>query len=127
MVGSNYEFLYEFSGQYLREENSDGESAIQDGRLQLRYFSVIYTDTSYFEAHVTPTNGSTSITVFNGRTLADPDNVTDVIPRDTGEFKFPIFAKNEEVIIQLINDKPYRCAFGSVEWTANYRQKARRV
>jgi len=127
VVGSNYEFLYEFSGQHLREENSDGESAIQDGRLQLRYFSVIYTDTSYFEAHVTPTNGATSITVFNGRTLADPDNVTDVIPRDTGEFKFPIFAKNEEVTIQLINDKPYRCAFGSVEWTANYRQKARRV
>lgn len=127
VAGVNYEFLYEFSGQYLREENSDGESAIQDGRLQLRYFSVIYTDTSYFEAHVTPTGGTTSITVYNGRTLADPDNVADVIPVDTGEFKFPVFAKNEEVTIQLINNKPYRCAFGSVEWTANYRQKARRV
>lgn len=126
-AGINYKFLYEFSRQYLREENSDGESAIQDGRLQLRYFSVIYTDTSYFEAHVTPTNGTTSITTFNGRTLADPDNIVDLIPRDTGEFKFPIFAQNEEVIIQLINDQPYRCSFGSVEWTANYRQKARRV
>ncbi len=125
--GVNYEFLYEFSKQYLREENSDGESAIQDGRLQLRYFSVIYTDTSYFEAHVTPTNGETKITTFNGRTLADPDNIADVIPRDTGEFKFPVFAQNEEVVVQLVNDKPYRCAFGSVEWTANYRQKARRV
>ena len=126
-AGLNYEFLYEFSKQYLREENSDGESAIQDGRLQLRYMSVIYTDTSYFEAHVTPTNGTVSITSFNGRTLADPDNVTDLIPRDTGEFKFPVFAQNEEVVIQLTNDQPYRCAFGSVEWTANYRAKARRV
>lgn len=125
--GINYEFLYEFSQQYLREENSDGESSIQDGRLQLRYFSVIYTDSSYFEAHVAPTNGPTAITIFNGRTLADPDNVVDVIPLDTGEFKFPVFAQNEEVSIKLINNQPYRSAFGSVEWTANYRQKARRV
>jgi len=125
--GINYEFLYDFSAQYLREENSDGESSIQDGRLQLRYFSVIYTDTSYFEAHVAPTNGPTAVTIFNGRTLADPDNIVDVIPLDTGEFKFPVFAQNEEVTIKLINNQPYRCAFGSVEWTANYRQKARRV
>ena len=125
--GINYEFLYDFSKQYLREENSDGESSIQDGRLQLRYFSVIYTDSSYFEAHVTPTNGPTRITIFNGRTLADPDKIVDVIPLDTGEFKFPVFAQNEEVSIKLINNQPYRCAFGSVEWTANYRQKARRV
>jgi len=127
VAGLNYEFLYEFSTQYLREENSAGESAIQDGRLQLRYMSVIYTDSSYFEAHVTPTNGATVITPFNGRTLADPDNVVDLIPVDTGEFKFPVFAKNEEVVIKLVNNLPYRCAFGSVEWTANYRQKARRV
>ena len=126
-AGVNYEFLYEFSKQYLREENSAGESAIQDGRLQLRYISVIYTSSSYFEAHVTPTNGTTSITTFNGRTLADPENVADLIPRDTGEFKFPVFAENEEVVIKLISKLPYRCAFGSVEWTANYRQKARRV
>ena len=126
-AGVNYEFLYEFSKQYLREENSSGESAIQDGRLQLRYVSVIYTSSAYFEAHVTPTNGTTSITTFNGRTLADPDNVADLIPSDTGEFKFPVFAQNEEVSIKLVNNQPYRCAFGSVEWTANYRQKARRV
>lgn len=126
-AGINYEFRYRFSNQYLREENSDGESAIQDGRLQLRYVSVIYTDSSYFEAHVTPTNGNTSITTFNGRVLADPDNILDLIPRDTGEFKFPVFAQNEEVVIDLVNDQPYRCAFGSVEWTAIYKPKARRV
>ena len=126
-AGINYEWLYEFSTQYLREQNSDGESAIQDGRLQLRYFSVIYTDTSYFEAHVTPTNGTTSVTIFNGRTLADPDNVTDLIPRDTGEFKFPVFAQNEAVTIQLKSSEPYRCAIGSVEWTAIYKAKAKRL
>jgi hypothetical protein len=126
-AGVNYEFRYRFSNQYLREENADGESAIQDGRLQIRYFSVIYTDTSYFDAQVTPTNGVTKTYTFNGRVLADPDNVTDTIPRDTGEFKFPIFAENESVDIDLVNNQPYRCAFGSVEWSASYKPKARRV
>lgn len=126
-AGINYEFLYEFSTQYLREQNTDGESAIQDGRLQLRYFSVIYTDTSYFQAEVTPKNGVKSTTVFNGRVLADPDNVVDLIPRDTGEFKFPVFAQNEDVTIQLTSNQPYVCSIGSVEWTASYKAKARRV
>lgn len=126
-AGLDYEFMYRFSNQYLREETKDGESAIQDGRLQLSYFSVIYTDTSYFEAHVTPIGGDTRVTIFNGRILADPDNIVDVIPRDTGEFKFPVFAQNEQVQIELKNDQPFRCAFGSVEWSGHYKPKAKRV
>lgn len=125
--GINYEFLYRFSAQYLREASGDGEAAIQDGRLQLMYFSVIYTDTSYFETHVTPTNGETSTTVFNGRIIADPENILNVIPVDTGEWKFPVFAQNDEVVIELKSNQPYRCAFGAVEWTANYKRKARRT
>jgi len=81
----------------------------------------------YFEAKVTDVAGNTNTTVFNGRVLADPDNVADVIPRDTGEFKFPVFGENEQVTVQLVNDQPWRCAFGSTEWTGSYRPKARRV
>lgn len=124
--GLDYEFRYVFSTQYLREETPDGEASIQDGRLQLRYLSVIYTDSSYFEAHVTPTNGATSVYTFNGRVLSDPDNVTDLIPRDTGEFKFPVFAENEQVTIEIKSNEPYRVALGAVEWTADYRPRARR-
>jgi hypothetical protein len=125
--GINYEFLYRFSTQYLREENSAGEAAIQDGRLQLRYMSLIYTDSSYFEAHVAQTNGTPDVYYFNGRTMSDPDNVTDEIPKDTGEFKFPIFAENEQVTIEVKSSQPYEVALGAVEWSANYRSKARRV
>ena len=122
--GVDYEFRFEYSTVYLREEGTSGEAAIQDGRLQLRHFSQIYTDSSYFETHVTPSNGETAVNVFNGRILANADNKTDIIPRDTGEFHFPIFAKNEEVVIELVNDQPFRCAFGSLEWTAAHTPKA---
>lgn len=126
-AGINYEFLYEFSTQYIRETGPDGESAIQDGRLQLRYFSVIYTDTSYFEAEVIQKNGTQKTSVFNGRVLADPDNVADLIPKDTGEFKFPVFAQNEDVTIRLKSSQPYQCAIGAVEWSGIYKPKATRV
>lgn len=126
-AGDPYEFRYEFSTQYLREETATGESAIQDGRLQMRYYSVIYTDTSYFETVVTDRNGVQSTSVFNGRVLGDPANVTDVIPRATGEFKFPVFGQNESVSVELVNNSPHRCAFGAVEWTAIYKAKARRI
>jgi hypothetical protein len=127
VAGMNYQFLYRFSPQYLREDTPSGESAIQDGRLQMRYYSVIYTDSSYFEAWVTPLSGEKKITVFNGRTLADPSNIVNVIPRDTGEFKFPVFGQNDDVIVELESSLPFRCAFGSVEWTATYKPKARRM
>jgi hypothetical protein len=119
--------LYEFSRQYLRETKGDAENPIQDGRLQLRYFSVIYTDTSYFEARVIQQDGQENTYVFNGRTLGDPENVTDTIPRATGEFKFPVFSGSASVRVQLANPQPYRCSFGAVEWTAHYQRKARRV
>lgn len=126
VAGVNYEFRYRFSDQYLREESANGESAVQDGRLQMKYFSLIYTDTSYFEVEVTPESNSKRTYTFSGRVLGDEDSVADTIPRDTGEFRFPVFAENDKVTIDIVNNQPYRCAFGSVEWTANYRQKARR-
>jgi len=125
-AGINYEFLYQFSDQYIREESANGEAAVQDGRLQMQYMSIIYTDTSYFSVEVTPESNTTKTYTFSGRVLGDADALADSIPRDTGEFKFPIFAENDQVTIQLKNDQPYRCSFGSVEWSAMYRQKARR-
>jgi len=124
--GLNYEFLYEFSTQYIREETQGGESTIQDGRLQLHYMSLIYQGTSYFTVEVTPKSNTTNTYTFSGRILGDEDATADGIPSDTGEFKFPVFAENTAVTIQLKNDKPYKCSFGSVEWLARFRQKAKR-
>ena len=125
-AGINYQFLYEFSEQWLREDGPEGQAAIQDGRLQMRFMSLVYTETTYFDAVVTHVNGITDTYNFNGRTLADPDNIVDLIPKDTGEFKFPVFGENQQVTIELKNSQPYECSFGSVEWTAMYFPKARR-
>ena len=125
--GIPYTFEYTFSQQFVRQEGETGSSAVQDGRLQLRYFSMLYLDSAYFKAEVTPTNNQTFTHEFNARVLADSDNVTNIMPKDTGEFRFPIFAQNTNVDIKIINDKAFPCSFGSVDWEAMFYPKTQRI
>ena len=89
--------------------------------------SLIYMDTSYFRVEVTPINNDTFVHPFTARVLSDADNVLGVVPRDTGEFKFPVFAQNDKVTIKIINDKAFPSAIGSMEWTGMYVGKSQRL
>jgi uncharacterized protein YegJ (DUF2314 family) len=126
-AGVPYTFEYVFSPQYIRESTPTGEAAIQEGRVQLRYMSIIYMDTAFFKVQVTPSNNDTFEHLFNARILADEDNIIGVMPRDTGEFKFPVFAQNDKVDIKILNDSAFPCAFGSMEWTGMYVGKTQRL
>jgi hypothetical protein len=126
-AGVPYSFEYEFSPQYIREQTTTGEAAIQEGRVQLRYMSLIYMDTAFFKIQVTPKNNDTFEHLFNARILADEDNVSGLMPRDTGEFKFPVFAQNDKVEIKIINDSAFPCSFGSLEWSGMYVGKSQRL
>ena len=126
-AGVPYTFEYEFSPQYIREDTPTGEAAIQEGRVQLRYMSLIYMDSAYFKIQVTPKNNDTFEHLFNARILADEDNVAGVMPRDTGEYKFPVFAQNDKVKIKIVNDSAFPCAFGSMEWSGMYVGKSQRL
>tara|TARA_B110000114_G_scaffold150744_1_gene161745 strand:- start:1633 stop:3951 length:2319 start_codon:yes stop_codon:yes gene_type:complete len=126
-AGVPYSFEYTFSPQYIRESTPTGEASIQEGRVQLRYMSIIYMDTAFFKVQVTPNNNQTFEHQFNARILADEDNVLGLMPRDTGEFKFPVFAQNDKVDIKIVNDSPFPCSFGSMEWTGMYVGKTQRL
>lgn len=126
-AGIPYVFEYIFSPQYIREDTPTGEAAIQEGRVQLRYMSLIYMDTAYFKIQITPKNNDTFEHLFNARIFADADNVAGLMPRDTGEFKFPVFAQNDRVEIKIVNDSAFPCAFGSMEWSGMYVGKTQRL
>ena len=124
-AGRPINFSFTFSDQYVRSADSD--VAIQDGRLQLRYMSVVYQNSSYFKAEVTPKNRQKRQYTFTARTLADSTNVLDTVPIETGEFRFPIAAQNTKVEIKLTSDKPFPCAFGLAEWDAQYHPRTQRI
>lgn len=126
-AGFGYNFRFTFSEQYNRAATEGGEVAVQDGRLQLRYMSVIYQNSSFFNAEVTPKNRDARTYSFNGRVFSDSENVLDTMPFDTGEFRFPVTAQNNAVTIRLTSDKPFPCAFGSAEWDAMYYPRTQRI
>jgi hypothetical protein len=126
-IGLPYTFEYQYSTQFLREGERGSQVPIQDGRLQLRYMSLLYLNTSQFEVEVTPTNKPTKTYAFTGRVLGASGNIIGQTGYDTGEFRFPVFSKNDEVEVSIKNDTPFNSAFSSTEWEAMYTPKTRRV
>lgn len=126
-AGLPYSFDFTFSDQFVRTNRGSGDISVQDGRLQLRYMSVVYQNSSYFEVEVKPKNRDARRHVFNARTLADGSNVFGSVPIETGEFRFPVFAQNTKVRIRLLSRKPFPCAFGVVEWDALYNPRTTRI
>jgi len=126
-VGVPFTFEYHFSTQFLREGEKGAEVAIQDGRLELRYFSILFMNSAHFTVEVSPVNKDQNIYTFTGRVLGSSSNTLDSTGFDTGEFRFPVFSKNDQVNIVIKNDSPFTSAFSSTEWEAFYYPKTKRV
>ena len=115
-AGIPYRFRYRFSEIVMKKENEP----ITIGRLQIRNLAVVYFDTGYFEAHVSPKNRATSVVTFTGRVLGSVNNTLGSVPLETGTFRVPVLAKNDQVVIELISDSFLPCAFQSAEWEGYY-------
>ena len=126
-AGSPYRFEYEFSTQYIREQTPTGEAAVQNGRLQIRYMSILHTNTSYFEVEVTPKNNKTFKHIYSARDFTEEDDRLGIMPSSSGEFNFPVYAQNDKVKIKIVNESAFPCSFGSMEWTGMYVGKSKRL
>lgn len=115
-AGIPYRFRYRFSEIVMKKENEP----ITIGRLQIRNLAVVYFDTGYFEAHVSPKNRATSVVTFTGRVLGSVNNTLGSVPLETGTFRVPVLAKNDQVVLELISDSFLPCAFQSAEWEGYY-------
>lgn len=123
-VGIPYTFLYEFSPVYARETKGQGETVMLDGRLQIRYITVEYHDTAYFQTELVLPGRDTFTSVFSGRTVG---NVLDVLGSQSfasGYYRIPVMSRNTDARLSIINDTPFPSAFGSAEWSGQYSPKA---
>ena len=128
VIGRKYEFRYRFSTFVIKEEAvGGGQMTVGEGRIQLRRASLNYSKTGYFKVIVTPFRRDPYEYVFSGRVVGSGQNIIGRIALEEGRFKFPIGAKNDAVIIEIISDKPLPCAFMSAEWEAMYVIRSRRL
>lgn len=125
-AGIPYTMLFEFSRIFMKQRIPyiGGYQDIQDGRLQLRYLTLEYHDTSYFDVTVKHPGRDDAISKFSGAILGSGLNVLGRQPTANGKFRIPLMAKNYDVTIVLTNDTPFPCAFGSAEWQAIYSPKS---
>jgi len=97
------------------------------GRLQLRYLDVYYNDSRYFTVEVTPKFRSKVIYEFDRR---DPLNANIVLSQvsdfEESKFRSYIQSKNDQVVVQIINDSIDQAKFVALEWTGLYFDKARK-
>lgn len=122
-AGVPYLFRYQFSEIVVKDENEP----ITIGRLQIRNIAVVYYDTGFFEAFVSPKNRTSSKVTFTGRVLGSINNTLGAVPLEAGTFRIPVLAKNDQVTIELRSDSHLSCAFQSAEWEGFYVLRSRRT
>lgn len=124
LAGVPYVMEFEFSTIYMRQRNAGGGyQLIQDGRLQLRYLTLEYHDTSYFDVHVTLPGRDPYTTKFSGQILGS-ENQIGRQPVATGKLRVPVMSENLKARITITNDTPFPSAFGAVEWQGVYSPKS---
>ena len=122
-AGVPFKFLYQFSEQVIKEENSP----ITIGRLQLRNWNLVYNDTGFFNTKVTQDKRSTSTKVFTGRNLGSLNNIIGTVSIDSGTFRFPVLSRADGVKIELESDSFLPCKFQSAEWEGFYTLRSKRL
>jgi hypothetical protein len=123
-IGTAYTMTYEFSAPYLKASAGRGQAAIISGRYQLRYLTLQYSDTAYFKATVAIDNEDTYEYLFTGEIAGL--SVIGTTNVNTGTFRFPVFSKNDNLTIKIINDSPLPSKLLSGEIEAYYNDRATR-
>ena len=127
VAGAKYTFRYRFSTFILKEEAvGGGQMSVGEGRLQLRNCSVIFNNTGYFRAEVTPFRRQTYTYTFS-RVVGSGKNILGQVSIEQGCYKWPIMEKNDQVTIELVNDTYLPCHFLSAEWEADYTIRSKRL
>ena len=122
-AGVPYTFRYRFSEQVLKNNNEP----MTTGRLQLRNWNVVYSDTGFFQTEVTPTARPTKTAKFTGRLVGASANVLGQVAIENGTFRFGVNSNAQEVNIELVSDSHLPCSFQSAEWEGFFVLRSRRL
>jgi hypothetical protein len=92
------------------------------GRLQLRFMTLSYVDTGYFQVGVKAGTRDPQLAKFTGRRLGDATNRLGQVPLDTDRYRFPILGLAKDTEIWIESDSHLPCAFQAAEWEAMYHR-----
>ncbi len=130
-IGEPYTMRYEISQAIPKTGNWRGTQKMNpstaQNRHQLRYMTVIFSDTSTFDVRVTPEYQSANEYTFTGRQLGDGSATVNTVPSVDGDFRVPVFAQSDRVKIELLNSTPLPSNFQALSFEANQTSRAMRL
>lgn len=122
-LGIRFTSRVKLSKQYPKTQ--DGASIV-NGRLQLRYMTVAYQDTGYFDAIVTPKFRTARTNRFTGRVLGSGSNIVGKIAIEKrGTYRFPVLSRGDEVDIEFSSDKILPFTIVSAAWVGFFNEISR--
>lgn len=124
-IGYKYDMIFQFSTLWLPSRTSGGMAALQTGRYQLRHMNLLYEDTSFFKIQVTVGVDQAQYEYLYTGTVVG-SSVLNQLYLNRGSFRFPVYGKNTETTIKLINDSPLPCKIISAEVEGDYTDRAQR-
>lgn len=124
-VGQRFRSYYRFSPLVLT--NSETRVAPLIGRLQLRFMTINYVDTGYFEVGVQPSTRQPEKYRYTGRRVGDDNNRLGAVPLDDGRYRFPLLGQAKDTVIWLESSSHLPCNFQAAEWEALHYRASRAV
>ena len=126
-VGTPYSFLVEFSTFYIKQNTNGSVVARTDGRTQLKYINLQYDHSGFFEVSVQQHSGNEYTYRMTSRMMGTESATLGAVQDDTGVFRFPIHAKNDDVDIYVQSTYPLPVALVGLSWECMYTTKTRRM
>lgn len=126
-IGRMSTFKVQLSKAALKTYGSDGSvSTEQEGRLQLRYYWLVYSKSGVFDCHVdNPLKKKHFKYKFTGRNLGVSNNILGSVSLKTGKFKFPVQDNNEEVDLTIVSNNVQPLNLISGGWEGYYIRRSR--
>jgi hypothetical protein len=112
-IGRPYSLRYTFSPVIFKDEQ---KVAVVHYRIKLKNFEVLYDNSGYFRAEVTPDLRTTYTYTYTGITLGQSSVLLGDSPLGTGKARFPVFGDSQKSTITLINDTVLPSTFQAAEW-----------
>lgn len=128
-IGLVFKMLIEFSEPNLKLRDVLGQQdrVVVDGRYQIRYGTLSYDTSAFFSAFVKPKDyPEAEENVFLFTELEEEDLYLNEVRYPSGDFRFPIYARNKGLRIYIESENQYPAAFTRVQWEATYTNRAQR-
>ena len=122
-AGVPFQFKYQFSEPVVKS----GDKAITTGKLHIRNYAVVYSNTGFFQAEVTHSKRTPYVRNFTGRIVGAASNILNQAGIDSGTYRFGVLGHGNETSIILKSSSHFPCVFQSAEWEGFFVLRSRRL